>query len=78
MLNSFPIMSLISRYPVWKFQAGSRWSLLTSVYKEEMDQWLLVVTTDPAAKEFAIDLEVAGAGPVHCHFFPSPLIPNYV
>ena len=30
--------------------------------KEGMDQWLLTVTSDPAAK----DLEVAGAGPVHC------------
>ena len=38
------------------------------VYKEGMDQWLLVVTSDPAAKESAKDLEVVGAGPVHCHF----------
>ena len=30
-----------------------------------MDQWLLVVTSDPAAKGLANNLEVAGAGPVH-------------
>ena len=36
-----------------------------------MDRWLLAVTSDPAAKGPAKDLEVAGAGPVHCHFsFP--------
>ena len=34
-----------------------------------MDQWLLAVTSDPAAKGSAKDLEVANAGPVHCHFF---------
>ena len=33
-----------------------------------MDQWLMAVTSDPAAKGSAKDLEVAGAGPVHCHF----------
>ena len=38
-----------------------------------MDQWLLAVTSDPAARGSAKDLEVAGAGLVHCHFFPSPL-----
>ena len=45
---------------------------LHMVRKEEgMDQWLLAVTSDPAAKGSAKDLEVAGAGPVHCHFsFP--------
>ena len=37
-----------------------------------MDQWLLVVTSDLAAKGSAKDLEVAGAGPVHCHFFLPP------
>ena len=37
-----------------------------------MDQWLLVVTSDPAAKGSAKDLEVAGAGPVHCHFSLPP------
>ena len=40
--------------------------------KRGMHQWLLVVTSDPAAKGSAIDLEVAGAGPVHCHFFLPP------
>ena len=29
------------------------------VYKEGMDQWLLAVTSDPAAKGSAKDLEVA-------------------
>ena len=38
-----------------------------------MDQWLLAVTSDLAAKRLAKDLEVASAGPVHCHIFPSPL-----
>ena len=33
-----------------------------------MDQWLLAVTSDPAAKGSAKDLEVADAGLVHCHF----------
>ena len=33
-----------------------------------MDQWLLALTSDPAAKGSAKDLEVAGAGPVHYHF----------
>ena len=42
------------------------------VYKEGMDQWLLAVTSDPAAKGSAKDLEVAGAGPVHCHFSLPP------
>ena len=37
-----------------------------------MDQWLLAVTSDPAAKGSAKDLEVAGAGPVHCHFSIPP------
>ena len=37
-----------------------------------MDQWLLAVTSDPAAKGSAKDLEVAGAGPVHCHFSLPP------
>ena len=41
------------------------------VYKEGMEQWLLVMASDPAAKGSAKDLEVVGAGPVHCHFpFP--------
>ena len=44
----------------------------TSVFKEGIDHWLLAVTSDPAAKRLAKDLEAAGAGPVHCHFpFPS-------
>ena len=34
------------------------------VYK---DQWLLAVTSEPAAKEAAKDLDVASAGPAHCH-----------
>ena len=34
-----------------------------------MDLWLLAVTSDPAAKDLAKDQEVAGAGPVHCHFW---------
>ena len=42
------------------------------VYKEGMDQWLLAVTSDPAAKGSAKDLEVASAGPVHCHFSLPP------
>ena len=37
-----------------------------------MDQWLLAVTSDPAAKGSAKDLEVAGVGPVHCHFSLPP------
>ena len=37
-----------------------------------MNQWLLAVTSDPAAKGSAKDLEVAGAGPVHCHFSLPP------
>ena len=49
-----------------------------SVYKEGMDQWLLAVTSDPAAKGSAKDLEVAGAGPVHCHFSYSPFFPYHV
>ena len=44
----------------------------TLVYKEGMDQWLLAVTSDPAAKGSAKDLEVAGAGPVHCRFSIPP------
>ena len=42
------------------------------VYKGGMDQWLLAVTSDPAAKGSAKDLEVAGAGPVHCRFSIPP------
>ena len=42
------------------------------VYKEGMDQWHLAVTSDPAAKGSAKDLEVASAGPVHCHFSLPP------
>ena len=49
------------------------------VYTEGMEQWLL----DPAAKGSAKDLEVADAGPVHCHFFLPPsflimVVPNVV
>ena len=40
-----------------------------------MDQWLLAVTSDPATKGSAKDLEVAGADPVHCHF---PLPPSFL
>ena len=49
----------------------------TLVYKEGMDQWLLAVTSDPAAKESAKDLEVA----VLVWFtaiFPFPLFPYHV
>ena len=35
-----------------------------------MDRWLLAVTSDPAAKGPAEDLDVAG--PVHCHFSLPP------
>ena len=42
---------------------GGHWYIRTLVYKEGMDQWLLAVTSDPAAKGSAKDLEVAGAGP---------------
>ena len=38
-----------------------------------MVQWLLAVTSDPAAKGLANDLEVASAGLVHCHFSFHPL-----
>ena len=40
-----------------------------------MYQWLLAVTSDPAAKGSAKDLEVADAGPVHCYF---PLPPSFL
>ena len=49
-----------------------------TVYKEGMNRWLLAVTSDPAAKGSANDLEVAGAGPVHCHFFLPPIFPYHV
>ena len=45
---------------------------------------LLTVTSDSAAKGLAKDLEVAGAGQVHSHFFVSPfrflpsVVPNVV
>ena len=45
----------------------------SGVYREGMDQWLLAVTSGLAAK----DLEVAGAGPVHCHF-PFAVFPHHV
>ena len=48
-------------------------SLPTLVYMKGMNQWLLAVTSDPVAKGSANNLEVAGVGPVHCHFF-LPLI----
>ena len=38
-----------------------------------MDQCLLAVTSEPAAKGSAKDVEVASAGPVHCHFSLPPL-----
>ena len=38
-----------------------------------MDQWLLAVTSDPAAKGSAKDLEVGSAGFVHCYFPLPPL-----
>ena len=55
-----------------KGKGNSGWSPPTSVYKEGMDRWLLVVTNDLAAKGSAKDLEVAGAGPVNCHFSLPP------
>ena len=42
--------------------------------KEGMDQWLLAVTSNPAAKGLAKDLEIASAGPIHCHFYLLPSI----
>ena len=39
-------------------QIGFRMYVATSIYKERMYQWLLVVTSDPAAKGSAKDLEV--------------------
>ena len=74
-------MSLISQCPVWEFQRRLWIELATDVgklYKEGMDQWLLVVTSDPAAEGLAKDLEVAGAGPVHCHFSLPPFFPYHV
>ena len=55
------------------FKGGSGQSPPTLVYEEleGMDQWVLAVTSDPAAKGSARDWEVAGAGLGHCHF-PSP------
>ena len=44
------------------------------VYKEGIDQWLLAVTSDPAAKGSTKDLEVAGAGPVRSYFTLSSLL----
>ena len=38
------------------------------ISSEGMDQWLLAVTGDPAAKGSAKDLEVAGASPSPPHF----------
>ena len=46
--------------------------------KMAVDQWLLAVTSDPAAKGSVKDLEVAGAGPVHCHFSLPPFFPYHV
>ena len=45
-----------------------------------MNQWLLPVTScDPAAKGLTKDLEVAGTGPVHCHYpLPSLFLPCVV
>ena len=48
------------------------------LYKEGMDQWLLAVTSYPAAKGSAKDLKVAGAGPVHCYFSLPPFFPYHV
>ena len=50
----------------------------TSVYKGGMDQWLLAVTNDPAVTGSAKDLDVAGSGPVHCHFSLPPLFTYHV
>ena len=54
------------------FKGGYGQSPPTLVSKGGMDRWLLVVTSDPAAKGLAKDLEVAGVGPVHCHFSLPP------
>ena len=43
-----------------------------------MDQWLLAVTSDLAAKGSAKDLEVASADPVHCHFPFPPFFPYHM
>ena len=43
-----------------------------------MDQWLLAVTSDLAAKGSVKDLEVASAGSVHCHLSLPPFFPYHV
>ena len=53
-------------------------SKLQMVRKEGMNQWLLVVSSNPAAKGLAKDLEIASAGPVHCHFSLHPSLPCVV
>ena len=40
-------------------------SWVTGRRKEGMDQWLLAVTSDPAAKGSAKDLEAADADSIH-------------
>ena len=67
-----PLIHSLLIYRCGSFKGGSGWSPPTSAYKEGMDQWLLAVTSDPATKGSAKDLEVAGTGPVHCHFSPPP------
>ena len=42
------------------------------------EKWLLAMTSDPAAKGSVKDLEVAGAGLVHCHFSLPPFFPYHV
>ena len=72
-------MSLFSQCPVWEFQRRLWIGPPTSVYKEGIDQWLLAVTSDPAAKGSAKDPEVAGAGLAHCHFsLPPSFLPCVV
>ena len=49
------------------------------VCKWGMDQWLLAVTSALAAKGLAKDLEVVGAGLIHCYSPPPPpLFPYHV
>ena len=45
-----------------------------------MDHWLLAETSDPAAKGSTKNLEIASAGPVHCHFSLPPfcVVPNII
>ena len=49
------------------------------VLKRGMDQWMLAVTLAQLLKDQSIGLEVAGYGPVSCHFFiPFSFLPCVV